>query len=68
MNIGTTHPNAAVLEAKAEATTKVNALPNLTDAQRAYVMDICIGHVVNHSGAEPNYQNVAAHARCTVKS
>jgi hypothetical protein len=59
---------AARAKVRAKVTDKVNALPNLTDAQRAYVMDICIAYSVNHSGVEPHYENVAAHARTTVKS
>ena len=67
MNVGTTN-RQAIENAKAAAASKVAALPNLTDAQRAYAKDICVGHVENHSGAEPNYETVAAHARSTIKS
>jgi hypothetical protein len=69
MNTGAEQQVIAAREkVKAQVAEKVNALPNLTDAQRAYVMEICIGHAVNHSGVEPHYVNVAAHARCTIKS
>lgn len=69
MNTGSEQQiNQAREKVRAKVTDKVNALPNLTDAQRAYVMDICLAHAVNHSGVEPHSDNVAAHARCTVKS
>jgi hypothetical protein len=47
-------------------TAKVNALPNLSETQRARVLDVCLAHVVNHGGAEPNYEGVAAHTRSII--
>jgi hypothetical protein len=67
MNIGTTS-RQAVDDAKAKAALKVDALPNLTDAQRAHVKNICVGYVETHSGGEPSYEGIADHVRRTVKS
>lgn len=62
-------------------TARVNALPNLTDAQRATVLEIALSHAQNHSmqveeldaekeqtrrGA-PHYENLANHVRSNVK-
>jgi hypothetical protein len=47
-------------------TAKVNALPNLSEIQRARVLDVCLAYVVNHGGAEPNYEGVASHTRSII--
>jgi len=39
---------------------KVNALPDLTDEQRAQVVEICVAYVQTHDdGTEPHYGNLA---------
>jgi|HubBroStandDraft_6_1064221.scaffolds.fasta_scaffold12729_8 hypothetical protein len=69
MNTGTEQQvNQAREKVRATVTAKVNALPNLTDAQRQAVLDICLAHAVNHSGVEPSYEGIARHVRSTVKS
>jgi hypothetical protein len=49
-----------------KVTAKVDALTNLSETQRARVLDVCLAHVVNHGGAEPNYEGVAAHTRSII--
>ena len=53
-------------EIAGKVTAKVNALTNLSETQRARVLDVCLAHVVNHGGAEPNYEGVAAHTRSII--
>ena len=59
-----------------EVTAKVNALPNLTDAQRATVLEIALSHAKSHSLAfdkegkaidPPHYDNIANHVRFSRK-
>jgi len=47
----------------AEADEKVNALPNLTDAQREHAREIVHGFLSNTTGREPSYETIANHAR-----
>jgi hypothetical protein len=55
-----------------EVTSKVNALPDLTDAQRATVLGIALAHAESHSlhfddkgeaVNPPHYGNIANHVR-----
>ena len=57
---------AAREEVAGVVTAKVNALPNLSETQRARVLDVCLAYAVNHAGNEPNYEGVAAHTRCII--
>lgn len=40
-------------------TTKVAALPNLTDEQRERVLEIAIAAASKHIGREPSYEGIA---------
>ncbi len=56
-------PTEKAVQRFAEADAKVNALPNLTDEQRAHAREIVHGFLSNTTGREPSYDNIANLAR-----